>query len=197
MAKPDHGLDYFAVLGEERRPWLDADALKQKFQKLTLASHPDARLEDEDVNDFTEINEGYRVLSDARLRLRHLLELEGAQRSENQPVPPDIAELFALVANVVQETGALLAKLPAATNVLSKSLLHAEVARQDKALKTILAELQQLENASLAELRDLNDSWRRDRPAAMARLPEIHSRLAYLRRWLEQLREREFQLSAV
>ena len=33
--------DYFALLGETRRPWLDTEALKAKFLTLTASVHPD------------------------------------------------------------------------------------------------------------------------------------------------------------
>ena len=33
--------DYFALLNEPRRPWLDADLLKQKFLALASDLHPD------------------------------------------------------------------------------------------------------------------------------------------------------------
>lgn len=33
--------DHFATLGEPRRPWLDAEALKARFHRLTVEFHPD------------------------------------------------------------------------------------------------------------------------------------------------------------
>ena len=33
--------DHFATLGEPRRPWLDAEALKEKFHRLSGTVHPD------------------------------------------------------------------------------------------------------------------------------------------------------------
>ena len=33
--------DYFALLNEPRRPWLDADLLKQTFLTLSAGAHPD------------------------------------------------------------------------------------------------------------------------------------------------------------
>ncbi len=183
------------MLGEERRPWLDLATLKQKYQKLALALHPDTRPKGHDADDFAVIIEAHRVLTEPRLRLRHLLQLEGVQSEGKQPVPHDLADFFPRLAKVLQQTDALLAKSATATNALGKSLLRAEVVQQQAAIKTNIVDLQQLEDESLADLRDLNDSWRRDRPATLRRLQEIHQRLAYLTRWLQQLREREFQLS--
>ncbi len=179
IAKDENAVDYFAVLNEERRPWLDLDALKQKYQKLTLALHPDVRLESRETGDFTSVTEAHRVLSDPRLRLRHLLQLEGVEPGDKKRVPDDIAELFPAVAKVVQEADALLTKSAAASNALSKSLLRAEAAKQHTALKATLTDLQQLESKSLGELRDLNDSWHHDRRATLGRLQEIQQSLAY------------------
>src|SRR5438132_9046006 len=45
LAAPPPGspfmIDYFALLHEPRRPWLDPDLLKQKFISLSAEVHPD------------------------------------------------------------------------------------------------------------------------------------------------------------
>jgi Lon protease-like protein len=46
----------------------------------------------------------------------------------------------------------------------------------------------------LEELSALNDLWIKDRAAAILKLSDLHQRLAYLTRWLEQARERQFRL---
>jgi hypothetical protein len=75
--------DYFALLAEARRPWLEPEKLKEKYHALSRVAAPDA-----------ELNEAFRVLSDPKLRLHHLLTLEGADLTAGRPVPPSVAELF-------------------------------------------------------------------------------------------------------
>ena len=75
--------DYFALLGEARRAWLDPEKLKEKYFALNRATAADA-----------ELNEAFRVLSDPKLRLHHLLTLDGAELTASRQVPPSVAELF-------------------------------------------------------------------------------------------------------
>lgn len=91
--------DYFATLGEPRRPWLEEDALKKRFLALTSEHHPDvaktAALQGENAQgsgssadftgpapDFALINLAYQTLREPRTRLRHLLELERTEHAE-------------------------------------------------------------------------------------------------------------------
>lgn len=188
-------MDYFALFDEERRPWLDPKALKQKYQELTLASHPDAASDSRDV-DFAAINEAHRVLSDPKLRVAHLLQSEGVDTSGKQPVPNDIADLFPSVATLIGETDALLGKIDGATNALTKSMLRAEAARQESRLTATTTQLKGLHDQLLDQLHSLNKTWEADRPGALRTLRDLHQRLAYLSRWLEQLRERQYRLAA-
>jgi len=74
--------DCFELLQEPRRPWLDADALKARFLKLSAAAHPDrfhggTESERAQANDRSaELNAAYNTLRETRDRLFHLLELE-------------------------------------------------------------------------------------------------------------------------
>jgi hypothetical protein len=68
--------DYFALFGEARRAWLDPEKLKEKYFALNRATAADA-----------DLNEAYRVLSDPKLRLHHLLTLDGAELTAGRQVP--------------------------------------------------------------------------------------------------------------
>ena len=75
-------LDYFALLRTPRRPWLDADSIKQTFFTLSAELHPDRvhtadAAEKHTANERSaELNAAYQCLREPRERLRHLLELE-------------------------------------------------------------------------------------------------------------------------
>ena len=74
--------DYFALLNEPRRPWIDSEALKARFLVLTAEAHPDrvhnalpAKKKSAHER-YTELNTAYLCLREPRESLRHLLELE-------------------------------------------------------------------------------------------------------------------------
>ncbi len=66
--------DCFELLQEPRRPWLDADALKARFLKLSAAAHPDrfhggTDSERAQANDRSaELNAAYNTLRETRDR---------------------------------------------------------------------------------------------------------------------------------
>jgi curved DNA-binding protein CbpA len=192
--------DYFAVLKQQRRPWLDPDALKQAYQKLTLALHPDAAdPEKPDAKSFpysfTDLTEAYRVLSDDKLRLQQLLKLENAETGAGQALPPELMELFPQVGALLQKVDNLLARRDRAQNALSKSLLGTEVLDAQRQTLEFLTNLDGLQEAALGELQSLNDIWATDAKAALPAVQDLYQRFAYLTRWIEQIREREFRLA--
>src|SRR5271168_3873835 len=102
--------DHFARLNEARRPWLDADRLKQTFHKLSTAIHPDKILSPDESakvqasKQFAELNSAYQCLSDPKSRLVHLLELEcGEKPKDIQEIPAGMADWFVEVARVCRE----------------------------------------------------------------------------------------------
>ena len=54
--------DYFALLDQPRKPWLDVDLLKEKYHARAREAQPDENL-----------NEAFRVLTDPKSRLDDLL----------------------------------------------------------------------------------------------------------------------------
>src|SRR5262245_12950395 len=93
--------DYFELLNETRRPWLEPEALQQKFLTLSASVHPDrvhhlGEAERSAAQErYVELNAAYRCLREPKERLRHLLELElGALPKEIQRVPPDLMVCF-------------------------------------------------------------------------------------------------------
>lgn len=81
--------DYFALLDEARSACVDVDALKQKFHRRARTEHPDAG-----GTTFEQLSAAYRTLTDPKLRLAHLLELNGAERPAITQPPADLVELF-------------------------------------------------------------------------------------------------------
>ena len=189
-------IDYFALLEQPRRPWLDPEELKEKYHELTKVAHPDRQSSATPDSDFANINEAYRVLLDPKLRLEHLLELEGILPASHANVPEQIADVFLEIGTLIQETDRLLAK-STTTTVLSKALLRPEILEKQKLTADLLEKLETMHAGALKELKLLDQTWTStDKTGAEpSDLSVLSSRFAYLTRWITQLKERKFQLS--
>ena len=93
-------MDYFALLNEPRRPWLEADTLKTKFHFLSAEVHPD-RVHQSSARRQTvrqpalHRNSTPPTIACASRVVRHLLELElGAKPSDLTNVPRTTMDLF-------------------------------------------------------------------------------------------------------
>ena len=191
--------DLFALLGEARRPFLDPERIKDRFHELSRSQHPDQHGgEDASGVEFARLNGAQATLRDPKARLRHLLELEYPQARLTGPttVPGALADLFAPVHGLLQEIDALLAKKAAATSALARAVLaRPEMALREEAERR-LATLDGLHMTALADLKAFDRRWEPRPPDAEDRLRDFYQRFSYLSRWIEQLRERLFQLGA-
>src|SRR6185503_437127 len=109
--------DYFALLEEPRRPWLDTESLKKKFLSRSSEVHPDrvhnaAEAEKQMASrHYAELNAAFNCLREPKTRLRHLLELElGTKPEDLQEIPPDLADLFLEVAGLRRQVDGFLAE---------------------------------------------------------------------------------------
>jgi hypothetical protein len=173
--------DYFALLGEARRAWLDPEELKKQYFARVRERPADA-----------ELNEGFRVLSEPKLRLHHLLVLAGADLSAGRPVPPAMLELFWDTGAVLREIERWLLRKRAAGSALARALLQSERLKLEKRLDELEEKLRAAYAAELAQLPRGEVDW----PNEMARMVERYDAMAYLRRLLEQTAEKKFQFSS-
>ncbi len=193
--------DFFALLGERRRPWLDPAHVKETFHRLSRTEHPDQQTDPDATNadaGFAVINQAQAALRDPKARLRHLLELEFPQVKLSGPttVPATLADLFAPVHGLLQEIDALLAKKASAPSALAKALLtRQELLLREKA-EACLEQIGSLHAAAVAELQAFDSEWDARPADAAGRLHDFYQRFAYLTRWTDQLRERLFQLGS-
>jgi curved DNA-binding protein CbpA len=181
-------IDYFVLLDQPRAPWLDPESLKDAYHKKTLQSHPDTALAGDPDGSFAELNKAYQILQDPKRRLQHLLELENRPPSANQTAPEDLQELFLQIGALNQVTTLLLAKMRAASNPLSKSLLKAEVVAAQKDAAELRDKVRQLNDAAISRSQQTN-------PHQLDDISILYQRFAYLSRWAAQLDELAFQLS--
>ncbi|HEX4086099.1 MAG TPA: DnaJ domain-containing protein [Chthoniobacteraceae bacterium] len=181
--------DFFAILGEPRRPWTDPDALKEKYHRLTARHHPDIAGASAD---FAEINHAYQTLADPVARLRHLLELECAVPPAQQ-APGEIAAFFAPVAGTRQAVDAFFKKHAAAVSPLAKALLSPEQFETQERIEEMIASLQEKHDALLEQVREADAAW----PGSLAQLAPLWQSLTYTAKWLAMLREALFRFAAI
>jgi curved DNA-binding protein CbpA len=191
-------IDYFALLDQPLAPWLEPAELKDAYHKKTLQAHPDTQTDrpEEIGANFASLNEAYQVLQDPKRRLHHLLSLHGrAPSSGHQTVPTQLHDLFPTVGGVTQRANILLEKIRATSNALSRSLLKPELLEVQSQAKDVREKIQNLLDAALGQLRQINLAWAKNSADQIDDLSNLYFALAYLTRWLNQLDEIAFQLS--
>jgi hypothetical protein len=171
--------DYFALFGEARRPWLDREKLKEKYFALARAQPTDA-----------ECNEAFRVLSDPKLRLHHLLVLERANLSASREIPPGLADFFWKSGALLREIDRWLLKNAEATGALSRALLHGEKEQLRKRLETLEAQLKSTYEDQLRQVQAIDETWPGDAEA----LIRLYDSISYLSRLRGQVQEKQLEL---
>jgi DnaJ-domain-containing protein 1 len=197
--------DYFKLLEQPRRPWLDTDALKQKFFALSAQAHPD-RVHNAPEPErraagerATELNAAYQCLREPKERLKHLLELEsGARSADIQQVPPELTEPFFEIGRLCREADVLIAEKEKTTSPVLQAQLFGRGADCIDRLTAMQRKIGGQREELLEELKTMNAAWEStspDAPLPLARLEEIRRRLGYFARWSEQIQERMVKLS--
>jgi curved DNA-binding protein CbpA len=186
--------DYFAVLEQPCRPWLNADALKQAFHEKSRTAHPDANPHERAGGEFLLVNEAYQVLTDPKRRLQHLLTLEGAAPERGATaIPQDIGDLFAEVATLLREAEQHLLNARVSSSPLARSLAKPQLLNLQQRLTATSAKLTQLHEQAITELQQLDAHWPGAKP--LEQLRSLYVRFSYLTRWIEQVAEQQLQLS--
>ena len=203
--------DFFAVLDETRRPWLEPDRLKATFLRLSSEVHPD-RLhtappkERKTANQrHIEINAAYSCLVGLKERLSHLVLLETGRPSRKvESIPADIAERFIAVGRICGEADRLLARAGEVVSpVVKVEIVTAALDLGDR-LEKMVHDLSQPIASIEGELRSMNAAWesapRIGEPGRLEQLPlvrleDLYRRVAYLDKCGQQLRERATKLS--
>jgi curved DNA-binding protein CbpA len=198
--------DFFALLAEARRPWLEAAALKQKFLARSASLHPDkvrgadAAGQAEATGTFAELNAAYACLAEPKSRLLHLLELErGARPAEIQQIPGGLADLFAEVSLVCRGADAFLAEKSRVTSPLLLVQWFERGQEWTDKLNALQQKLNGVHGQLLDRLKVLDGEWlarpRESRAETLAKIEELYRLFGYFNRWQRQIQERVVQLS--
>jgi len=198
--------DYFALLDEPRRPWLDADSLKQKFLARSANLHPDKILSAGESKKsaaskkFAELNAAYHCLAAPKTRLLHLLELElGAKPKDIQQIPGGLADLFAEVATVCREADQFLGEKSRVASPLLQVQFFERAQEWIEKLQLLQKKLRDFSERLLAELKLLDTKWMAGNTGArgdlLIELEKLYRLFSYFNRWNGQIQERIVQLS--
>lgn len=190
--------DYFALLDEPRRPWLDAEILKDKFLTLSAEVHPDrvhgaTAQEKKFANDrYTQLNVAYQCLGNPRDRVRHLLELElGRKPDYLDRVPEELMNSFMFVAEILRDADKFLGEKEKAVSPMLQVRLFERAQIFVERLGAVEKNVAGSREKVIRELQALNDS----ESLPLQRLEEIYRLLGYYDRWLKQIQERRVRLS--
>ena len=200
--------DYFALLDEPRRPWLEPEALKQKFLALSAATHPDRAHHAGEIKlaeataRYAQLNSAYHCLRDPKPRLTHFLHLElGEKPHDLQTIPDDLAKLFLGVARLCREADTLLAEK---ARIASPLLRVQWFERAQEFMQQLEAQLNRLATSRetvMQRLRAVDRTWDAvqknpiSRAEALRQLEEIHRLLGFFTRWMDQIQERLLQIT--
>lgn len=203
--------DGFALLGLDRRPWLEEENVKARFLALSADCHPDrvharsAEAKAAAQARFVELNAAYQCLREPRERLRHLLELETGQRPQAIDTAPEgLMDLFLEVGRVCREVdGFLTERARTASPLLRIPFLERDLEWRDR-LSALRRRIENSIERLNETLRALDAAWATApppgdpaRPAALplATLDQVYRELSYLTRWRAQLQDRAAQLA--
>lgn len=191
-------VDYFALLNEPRRPWLETEELKQKFLALSAHVHPDrvynlSEAERQQAQQrYTELNAAYNCLRDSKNRLRHLLELErGSAPKDIQQIPQDLMGVFMEVSQICRQTDAFLAEKDKVSSPLIKVQLFERGQDWTEKLQQLHDSINVRRELLVEELKVIDATWESAiNSNLLERLENLYRLFSYFDRWLSQIQER-------
>ena len=197
--------DYFTLLNEPRRPWIEPETLKSKFLGLSAALHPDkiqstdAAQAAEDGKHFADLNAAYNCLREPKERLRHLLELELGQKPKDlQQIPSDLADLFIEVAALCREVDAFLREKGGVSSPLLRAQMFERGHEWDARLRALQKRIKERHAALIARLQTLDAEWISCNGSTNVLLPQLEETwrlFGFFTRWSGQIQERVAQIA--
>ena len=197
--------DYFALFNEPRRPWLDVEALKQKFLAASATVHPDrvhnlGETERAAAQErYTELNTAYNCLREPKERLQHLLQLElGVLPKDIQRIPSNLMDLSLEVGKACREADAFLAEKARVTSPLLQVTFFERGQEFAEKLQRLRQRVNAFSEQLTAELQQIDTDWQAGaspRNTLLQRLEELYRLFSYFSRWNAQLQDRVVRLS--
>jgi DnaJ-domain-containing protein 1 len=200
--------DYFAALGQPRRPWLDAELLKQKFHTLSGAVHPDHVHDAEPASRqaaadrYAELNAAHQCLREPRTRLQHLIHLAlGEKVPDSNQITDDMLRLFQEAGVLLRQADSLLLEKQSAAAPLLKVQLLEKALPCLHSINSLQSVLRERRDQLDSELRTLDAAWAdttRNAPVAdelVRSAIRLCHQYGFINRWQAQLQDRAFNLT--
>ncbi len=210
---PYQDIDYFTFFGEERRPLLDEERLRQTYYKLSPLLHPDhfqtkTSLEKANALQWSSLlNKAYFTLKDTKQRVRYLISLEtGADLAESGEkvtagVSSTIMQLFGEVRTICQEVDDFIGEASkSGLRIVAASMaLDGRLMQNRDNLEQAKRKVDQARKQLNEELQKLDGEWTKNDASARKNMLEKLTRLgddfSYLSKFDSLIEERLFQLS--
>jgi hypothetical protein len=182
-------MDYFALLGIERRPAITEEMVKGAYFRKSETVHSDPARSAE----VLAVNAAFQTIANPATRLQHLLKLEFGDAGGGQ-IPPDLGELFGTIVEVLQTADHQLGSLSAQSSPLLRALAYRRLDGLRDGLEQGEKELSRRETALLAEVARLDRSWFESTVEARRPLAQTALGLTFIQKWLGEVRERKIRL---
>jgi DnaJ-domain-containing protein 1 len=187
--------DYFALLGFERSPWVEAEEVSARFLELSSKAHPD-RVHgggDEAVREanqrFAELNAAAACLREPRERLQHLLELEtGSKQNFAQAIPGELMDLVMRVGQTCRSVDQFLAERAKATSPTVQAELFGKGLEWSDRVGELQQAVGELRVTAERDLKEIAERWPAEKP--ILELQKLAHVFATVARWEGQLKER-------
>jgi DnaJ-domain-containing protein 1 len=186
--------DYFSLLGFERSPWLDAEAVQARFLERSAEAHPDRVHGDEaamkEANQrFADLNAAAACLREPRERLQHLLELEtGSKQNFAQAIPNELMDLVMRVGETCRSVDEFLKERAKASSPMMQAQFFGQGLEWSDRVSELMSAVNELRTRAEAQLKGIASGWPAEKP--ISELQKLAHVFATVARWEGQLKER-------
>ena len=179
-------IDYFAVLGLERRPAIDENALKEIYFRKSATREGDSAL----------LNEAFRTLQKPGLRIQHLLKLEFGEVGAKH-VGSGLEQMFSRVAAALRKADEAVNSFSGKESPLLRALAYQGTRAATEELDQIATEIGTREAGLLSAIKQLDGHWAESKKACHDSLAQVAFELTFIQKWMDQIRERKLRLEGV
>jgi DnaJ-domain-containing protein 1 len=193
--------DYFSLLGFERSPWLEPEAVNARFFELSASAHPDRVHGGGEAavkvanQSFAELNAAAACLREPRERLKHLLELEtGSKPGATQAVPSEVMDLVMRAGQTCRSVDQFMAERAKASSPIMQAQLFAQGLEWSDRVAEMQTAVNELRTKAEEEVKRITSKWPEEKP--ILDLQKLAHIFATVGRWEGQLKERFAALAA-